>query len=74
MMSNLIKAMQIFESYGPFTMDCQNGKLIVHIHPRIVSIEDAKTLDKLGFYECEFDEYGEGGDCFICYYGSYCAE
>jgi len=64
-MEDLIKALQIFLKYGnPYApFHCEHDYLYVDIDPEIVSDEDKKELDKLGFHEDE--EYGGEG------FGSY---
>lgn len=51
-MEDLIKALQIFLKYGnPYNpTNCSHDELFVDIDPELVSEEDKKTLDKLGFF------------------------
>jgi len=68
-MEDLIKALQIFLKYGnprnPF--HCEHDYLYVDINPELVSDDDKKTLDELGF----FIDGEYGGEGFGSYrYGS----
>ena len=66
-MSKLIEALQIFLKYGDPARptDCSHDQLLVAISPELVSEEDKKKLDELGFFADESD------DCFLSYrYGS----
>lgn len=67
-MENLIEALQIFLKYGnpDRPTHCEHDQLtICGIDPAIVSEEDKKKLEVLGFLISEFDE------CFFSYrYGS----
>lgn len=51
-MEDLIKALQIFLKYGnPYTpTHCEHDELTVDIRPELVSAEDIKKLDELGFF------------------------
>ena len=51
-MSDLIKALQIFLKYGDpkFPTNCSHDVLYVNIDPMLVSKEDMKELDELGFF------------------------
>jgi hypothetical protein len=65
-MEDLIKALQILLKYGnpEWPTQCEHDILIVWgIDPSIVSEEDIKTLDDLGFTIS--GEYGE--DTFVSY-------
>lgn len=55
-MSDLIKALQIFLKYGdPYSpTHCDHDALWVNIDPHIVSEEDKKILDDLGFFPDDF--------------------
>ena len=50
-MDDLIKALQILRKYGnpPYPTNCSHDLLYVDISPELVSKEDKKTLDELGF-------------------------
>lgn len=63
-MEDLIKALQIFLKYGNprCPTNCSHDELFVCIDPQIVSSDDKKALDKLGFFVSE-----EGDDGFISY-------
>lgn len=52
-MSKLIEALQIFLKYGdkPYPFHCAHDVLTVCVDPEIVSEEDKKTLDELGFFD-----------------------
>jgi len=54
-MEDLIKALQIFLKYGnPYNpLWCEHDTLHVAVEYEIVSDEDKKELDKLGFFEDE---------------------
>lgn len=67
-MEDLIKALQILFKYGnpKHPTHCEHDKLYVAIDPSIVSDEDKKELERLGFNEC--DEF----EAFTSYrFGSY---
>ena len=51
-MEDLIKALQIFLKYknDQYPTHCEHDELIVNIKPSLVSNEDIKLLDDLGFY------------------------
>lgn len=51
-MEDLIKALQIFLKYGnpEYPTHCEHDELYVDINPVLVSDEDVKTLDGLGFF------------------------
>lgn len=57
-MDDLIKALQIFLKYGNprHPTNCIHAELIVFIDPSLVSDEDKKALDELGFFVNESDE------------------
>jgi len=62
-MEDLIKALQIFLKYGnpnnPF--HCEHDYLYVDISVDLVSEEDLKALDELGFFpDSEYDSDGFG--------------
>lgn len=66
-MEDLIKALQIFLKYcnKKYPTSCEHDVLYVDIDPSVVSDEDKKTLDELGFF------VDEGNDCFASFkYGS----
>jgi hypothetical protein len=50
-MQDLITALQIFLKYGNpmYPTDCEHNELFVWIDPAIVSKEDKKELERLGF-------------------------
>jgi DNA-binding protein YbaB len=50
-MEDLIKALQIFLKYGnpEYPTNCSHDLLFVNIDPELVSEEDVKILDDLGF-------------------------
>ena len=52
-MSKLIQALQIFLKYGDpsHPTHCEHDLLSIMIDPNIVSDEDKKSLEQLGFYE-----------------------
>lgn len=60
-MDDLIAAFQIFRKYGnpDNPTHCEHDVMQVVIDPSVVSEEDTKRLDELGFYPDE-----EEGDCF----------
>ena len=60
-MEQLIKALQIFLKYGnpTYPTHCEHDYLYVSISPDLVSEEDKKELDTLGFFVDE--EYGGEG-------------
>jgi hypothetical protein len=51
-MNDLIKALQIFLKYGDpkWPTHCEHDVLTVTCDPAVVSEEDLKTLDELGFF------------------------
>ena len=66
-MEDLIKALQIFLKYENkmHPTYCEHDVLYVDIDPSVVSDEDKKTLDELGFF------VDEENDCFASFkYGS----
>lgn len=70
-MENLIKALQIFLKYGnrKWPTHCEHDVLLVLCDPNIVSEEDTKALESLGFDPGEECSNYEG--CFYSYhYGS----
>lgn len=80
-MSKLIEALQIFLKYGDpeCPTHCEHDELTVVIDPELVSEEDLKKLDELGFFpnydktEEDFDieDHCEGDRHFTSYqYGS----
>jgi hypothetical protein len=50
--SKLITALQIFLKYGDpeEPTHCEHDQLYVYVDPEVVSEEDKKRLDKLGFF------------------------
>lgn len=60
-MENLIKALQIFLKYGnpDYPFHCEHDYLYVDIDPELVTEEDKKELDILGFFVD--GEYGGNG-------------
>lgn len=66
-MENLIKALQIFLKYGnpDNPTYCEHDILFVATDPDLVSDEDKKKLDDLGFFE---SDCGEGYNSYK--YGS----
>ena len=66
-MEDLIKALLIFLKYGnkKYPTSCEHDILYVDIDPSVVSYEDKKTLDELGFF------VDDENDCFASFkYGS----
>lgn len=66
-MDELIKALQIFLKYGnkKYPTSCEHDILYVDIDPIVVSDEDKKALDELGFF------VDDENDCFASFkYGS----
>lgn len=63
-MEKLIEALQIFLKYGnpDFPTHCEHDVLFVDINPELVSEEDLKKLDEIGFYPSE-----ENPEGFISY-------
>ena len=51
-MEDLIKALQIFLKYAnpSYPTHCEHDVLYVMVDPELVSLEDKKRLDKLGFF------------------------
>ncbi len=73
-MEDLIKALQIFIKYGnnKYPTACEHDVLYVNISPEIVSDEDKKTLDKLGFFCVDDDGEPLESGCFESFkYGSF---
>ncbi|NDV63900.1 hypothetical protein [Bacteroides sp. 224] len=69
-MENLIKALQILLKYGnpDYPTHCEHDVLYVDISPELVSEEDKKELEELGFYSGEDSDFEDG---FYSYkYGS----
>jgi hypothetical protein len=66
-MEDLIKALQILLKYGnpKYPFHCEHDYLYVNIQYELVSEEDLKTLDELGFFH---DEENDGFGSFR--YGS----
>ena len=63
-MENLIKALQIFLKYGnpEWPTHCSHDQLaIMEIEKDMVSEEDIKELDRLGFF------WSDGEECFISF-------
>ena len=60
MMDDLIKALQIFRKYGnpTYPTSCSHDQLYVAINPSLVSEEDTKELDDLGFFVGHSDDDG----------------
>lgn len=58
-MSKLIETLQIFLKYGDkrWPTNCEHDVLYVDIEPRLVSEDDIKRLEALGF---SIDEEGTG--------------
>lgn len=50
-MDDLIKALSIFRKYGnpTYPTHCEHDVMYIDINPELVSDDDKKTLDKLGF-------------------------
>lgn len=73
-MEDLIKALQIFLKYGnpKYPTHCEHDVLYIHgIDPEIISEEDKKTLDELGFFCIDDDGDPLESGCFESYrYGS----
>ena len=66
-MEDLIKALQIFLKYGNknYPTFCEHDTLYVDVDPSVVSDEDKKVLDELGFF------VDDENDCFASFkYGS----
>lgn len=58
-MGDLIKAFQIFSKYSKskYPTNCSHDLLFVDVNPELVSKEDIKILDTLGFFiSQEFDD------------------
>lgn len=69
-MNDLIKALQIFLQYGnpDSPCHCEHDTLYIDIDRDLVSEDDKKKLDELGFFISEDSEYEPG---FISFrYGS----
>lgn len=66
-MDKLIEALQIFLKYGnpQYPTDCRDETLTVDISPTLVSEEDIKRLEELGF-----DANEETDDFYSYKYGS----
>lgn len=69
-MEDLIKALLIFQKYikpddlaNEYPTACEHDVLCVNVNPDIVSIEDKKTLYKLGFFPSEYE--GDDSDNYI---------
>jgi hypothetical protein len=64
MLDELIEALQIFRKYGNLVnpTHCSHDLLTVMIDPELVSEEDKKRLDELGFFVGE-----EFDDCFTSF-------
>lgn len=58
-LSKLIEAMEIFLAYGDISnpTHCEHDVLIVCVDPKIVSEEDIKKLDALGFFVSDDDSF-----------------
>jgi hypothetical protein len=58
-MEDLIKALNIFLKYGnpPYPTHCEHDTLLVMIDPKLVSEEDKKELEELGFNTYEGNDY-----------------
>jgi hypothetical protein len=58
-MEELIKALQIFLKYGnpDYPTHCEHDELFVDIDPELVSEEDKKTLDELGFFPNDYNGF-----------------
>lgn len=54
-MEDLIKALQILSKYTKtkYPTNCSHDLLFVDVDPKLVSEEDIKTLDTLGFFVSE---------------------
>lgn len=66
-MEDLIKALHIFLKYGNknYPTFCEHDILYVDVDPSVVSDEDKKVLDELGFF------VDDENDCFASFkYGS----
>ena len=62
-MEDFIKALQIFLKYGnpQRPSHCEHDYLFIDIHPDLVSDDDIKKLDELGFFpDEEWDGDGFG--------------
>jgi hypothetical protein len=61
MMKQLIEALQILLKYkdDEFPTGCEHDEFYVYVDPDLVSVEDTKRLEELGFYASGFNE------CFI---------
>jgi len=57
-MDKLIAALQIFLKYGnpKYPTHCEHDVLYISIDPELVSEEDKKELDELGFFHSESEE------------------
>ena len=60
-MDDLIRALQILRKYGnpKYPCHCEHDQLYIDISPELVSDEDKKQLDELGFISGG-DDYSEG--------------
>jgi hypothetical protein len=58
-MEELIKALQIFLKYGnpDYPTHCEHDELFIDIDPELVSEEDKKVLDELGFFPNDYNGY-----------------
>jgi hypothetical protein len=58
-MEELIKALQILLKYGnpDYPTHCEHDELFVDISPELVSKEDLKTLDELGFFPNDYNGF-----------------
>jgi hypothetical protein len=58
-MEELIKALQIFLKYGnpDYPTHCEHDELFVDIDPELVSEEDKKTLDEIGFFPNDYNGF-----------------
>lgn len=66
-MEDLIKALQIFLKYGNphYPTNCEHDELQIDIDPELMSEEDIKDVDKLGFSPNGFNGFSSSR------YGSY---
>ena len=73
-MKNLIEALTILLKYAPdldYPTHCEHDVLIVNVDPHLVSSEDIKSLEELGFFASNESDDSEYGDAFYSYkYGS----
>lgn len=69
-MEELIEALQILSKYDnpTYPTHCEHDMLYVDVSPELVSNEDKKKLEDMGFFVSEDDVYSDGFTSFR--YGS----